>query len=139
MANIGRDSADLLAGLQIDLLSKFRNHQVSADHLKWFLHLKKEQRDQLTNATIVENLNPWSLVPGSDEKSVYIVIQSIEGEELARRGFAPPVSETIVYLVAQTRDHAGPGNPINLGKKSTLSFDIVGWDPMKRVITVRLK
>ena len=54
MPTIGRDSARLLAGLQIDLLRKFRNNQVTVDHLEWFLLLTKNERDQFTNVAKME-------------------------------------------------------------------------------------
>jgi hypothetical protein len=44
MNTIGKDSAKL-AGLQIDLLQKLRNGQITLDQLEWFLGLTKDKRD----------------------------------------------------------------------------------------------
>jgi hypothetical protein len=46
MRNIGAEAAHW-AGLQIDLLQKYRADQVTAEHLEWFLYLRKPERDQL--------------------------------------------------------------------------------------------
>ncbi len=46
---IGADAAKL-AGLQVDLLQKFREGHITVDHLKWFLDLSKNKRDILMNA-----------------------------------------------------------------------------------------
>ncbi|KKU34665.1 MAG: hypothetical protein UX49_C0038G0005 [Candidatus Wolfebacteria bacterium GW2011_GWC2_46_275] len=43
---IGVDAAKL-AGLQIDLLQKLRDQQMTIEHLKWYLGLRKEERDAL--------------------------------------------------------------------------------------------
>ena len=44
-AIIGADAAKL-AGLQIDLLQKMRNGQVTQDHLEWFNKLTREERER---------------------------------------------------------------------------------------------
>jgi hypothetical protein len=46
MLNIGAESARW-AGLQIDLLAKYRAGHITADHLDWFNNLSKETRDKL--------------------------------------------------------------------------------------------
>ena len=46
MAPIGVETAKL-AGLQIDMLQKFRQGQLSLEHLEWFLGLKMFERDAL--------------------------------------------------------------------------------------------
>jgi len=45
---IGADAAKL-AGLQIDLLQKIRNGQVTLEHLEWFSKLTKEGRERFCN------------------------------------------------------------------------------------------
>jgi hypothetical protein len=45
---IGADAAKL-AGLQIDLLQKIRNGQVTPDHLEWFNKLTREERERFCN------------------------------------------------------------------------------------------
>ena len=44
--NIGVDAAKL-AGLQIDQLQKFRNGEITIEHMEWFNNLTKEDRDNL--------------------------------------------------------------------------------------------
>jgi len=44
---MGVDSANKLAGLQIDLLQKYKAGHVTLDHLEWFNNLKKSERDAL--------------------------------------------------------------------------------------------
>lgn len=48
---IGADAAKL-AGLQIDILQKFRNEQITLEHLEWFSKLTKEQRDKFIGNSI---------------------------------------------------------------------------------------
>lgn len=43
---IGAEAAKL-AGLQIDLLKKYRAGHITPEHLEWFNNLRKEERDQL--------------------------------------------------------------------------------------------
>lgn len=45
MSNIIDVEAAKLAGLQIDLLQKMRQGQITLDHLKWFTGLSKERRN----------------------------------------------------------------------------------------------
>ncbi len=53
MDTIGADAAKL-AGLQIDLLQKLRQQQVTPAHLEWFNNLSREQRDRL----LAEHFDP---------------------------------------------------------------------------------
>lgn len=46
MKTIDAETADKLAGLQIDLLQKMRKGHVTLDHLEWFNNLTREQRDR---------------------------------------------------------------------------------------------
>ena len=51
---IGVDAAKL-AGLQIDMLQKFRNGQITVNHLEWFNKLSKRDRDKLSWLTAVDD------------------------------------------------------------------------------------
>ncbi len=64
---IGADAAKL-AGLQIDLLQKARQDQVTLDHLEWFIKLSKSQRDMLSGADLSKLK---SVVPNIDWKATY--------------------------------------------------------------------
>lgn len=51
MTIIEADTAKL-AGLQIDMLQKMRQGQMTMDHLEWFNNLSKQQRDMLSGADL---------------------------------------------------------------------------------------
>ena len=51
---IEADAADTLAGLQVDLLQKFRSKNVTTPHLKWFLNLSLEERNKISGGDFFE-------------------------------------------------------------------------------------
>ncbi len=51
--NIGADAAKL-AGLQIDILQKVRNGQITLEHLEWFNKLNKVERDKLAGINTID-------------------------------------------------------------------------------------
>ena len=55
---VGADAAKL-AGLQVDLLQKFRDGQITLTHVKWFLGLQKGERNKLA---LVPGLPIWKTV-----------------------------------------------------------------------------
>ena len=64
---IEADAADTLAGLQVDLLQKFRGKNITIPHLKWFLNLSLEERNKVTGGDFFEYATSVNVsVPGID-------------------------------------------------------------------------
>lgn len=99
---IGADAAKL-AGLQVDLLQKMRQGQITLDHLEWFIKLSKVQRDMLSGADL-KKLEPtfFSITDDGSKKTSellqacrdrFTAVSYFTDEELDRQ-FLPPATVT---------------------------------------------
>ena len=68
------------AGLQIDLLSKYRAGQISVEHIEWFNGLSKDTRDAILSGELViaskEKTSEHKEVPKQKKKSNIAVLDS---------------------------------------------------------------
>lgn len=58
---IGRDAAKLIS-LEIDMLQKLRNGQLTLRHIEWWLSISKEERDRLVGNTLTETDSRFTLI-----------------------------------------------------------------------------
>jgi len=80
---IGADAVKL-AGLQVDLLQKIRNGQITLDHMEWFNSLTKVRRDQLVlSGEVNPDFKIWKkLKLGTGLKNPGDFRKAINGEEM---------------------------------------------------------
>ena len=85
---IEADAADTLAGLQVDLLQKFRGKNVTIPHLKWFLNLSLEERNKITGGDFFEYATSVNVpIPGID--SLITCVTENWGVEWAKTPYHP--------------------------------------------------
>jgi hypothetical protein len=83
--NIEVDAAKKLAGLQIDLLQKFRNEHFNTRHLTYLLGLTKEELDTLTGATYFEYVTSLRIIVPSKDEIIQFIRENWEyGERFLR-------------------------------------------------------
>lgn len=110
------------AGLQVDMLSKLRNGNITIEQLKWFLNLQFQKREELLGKKLVsEILKPLS-ISGLDSD---LEIESLDGTETlseAHDVFSSIGNRFMEWETGKPSSSTGPTKPALYELKENATF-----------------